>query len=489
MSTAIDRTDSFKDEKYLDPTPGAVDAIAEEIDPVAERKLLRKLDLHIAPVMCMIFLLAYIDRSNIGNASTAGLIADCGLVGNEYNTVVTLFYVTYVAFEVPLTVLLKKFRPSRLITGLVVGWGIVIVCTGFANSYASLIVLRLLLGAFESGLFPCLALYLSSFYRRKEQARRVAYLFVASALSGAFGGLLAYGILRIDGGGRKPWQWLFIIEGIITVVFGLSIPWLLPDDFESARYLTHADKELMRLRQRVESIYVGNQHFEWSKVRAAYSDYKLWINCFAQFGSNVLSFGFSTFLPNIIRAFGFDVVTTQVLTVPIYFWAAAVYITASIISDKIGRRIIFMIPLASVTLIGYIILIIPSITSQGVRVFALLLQATGIYSMVGLNIVLLTNSQAPYFKRATAIGTQQMIGNCAGFVAGQIFLTTDAPRYYLGAKVSLAFTCFCMCLYLTQYLIFTRLNAKREKMSTEEKERLIAEGADGDAHPDFRYPQ
>lgn len=98
------------------------------------------------------------------------------------------------------------------ITGLVVGWGIVIVCTGFANSYASLIVLRLLLGAFESGLFPCLALYLSSFYRRKEQARRVAYLFVASALSGAFGGLLAYGILRIDGGGRKPWQWLFISE-------------------------------------------------------------------------------------------------------------------------------------------------------------------------------------------------------------------------------------------------------------------------------------
>lgn len=78
------------------------------------------------------------------------------------------------------------------------------------------------------------------------------------------------------------------VEGIITVVFGLSIPLLLPDDFESARYLTHADKELMRLRQRVESIYVGNQHFEWSKVRAAYSDYKLWINCFAQFGSNVL---------------------------------------------------------------------------------------------------------------------------------------------------------------------------------------------------------
>lgn len=305
------------------------------------------------------------------------------------------------------------------------------------------------------------------------------------------------------------------VEGLITIIFGLFIPFLLPDDPDSAKYLNQDEKALMRARAANDAIYVGKTHFEWKQVRAAFRDYKLWINCFAQFGADVLSFGFATFLPNIIKAFGFDTVTTQLLTVPVYFWAAFVYITASILSDRLQKRIVFMIPLASITVVGYIILMVPSITNSGVRIFALLLQATGIYSMVGLNIILLTNSQAPHFKRATAIGLQQTIGNCAGFVSGQIFLTTDAPRYYTGAYVSLgefrlwlnkgfllstyiapadldippAFTLFCICLYVAQFLIFRSLNAKRDRMTREEKDALIAAGAEGDAHPDFRYPQ
>jgi MFS family permease len=185
------------------------------IDPVAERRLIRKLDLMLSPMMVLIFLVAYLDRSNIGktieqlfqlnrltfagNAAIAGMNEDLDLTGNRLNVAVTLFYVTYIAFEVPASIMLKKLRPSRLIPFFIIGWSAVIIGAAFIENYASLIATHLLLGAFESGIFPCLTLYLSMYYKPLEQARRVSYLFVASALSGAFGGLLAYGLTNLHG--------------------------------------------------------------------------------------------------------------------------------------------------------------------------------------------------------------------------------------------------------------------------------------------------
>jgi MFS family permease len=124
---------------------------------------------------------------------------DLNLTGNRLNVAVTLFYVTYISFEIPASLLLKRLRPSRLIPFFIISWSAVIIGAAFVQNYASLIATRLLLGAFESGLFPCLTLYLSMYYRPLEQARRVSYLFVASALSGAFGGLLAYGLTNLHG--------------------------------------------------------------------------------------------------------------------------------------------------------------------------------------------------------------------------------------------------------------------------------------------------
>lgn len=151
-----------------------------------------------------------------GNAAIAGMNEDLDLVGNRLNVAVTLFYVTYIAFEVPASILLKKLRPSRLIPFFIIGWSAVIIGAAFIENYASLIATRLLLGAFESGLFPCLTLYLSMYYKPMEQARRVSYLFVASALSGAFGGLLAYGLTNMHGvRGLAGWRWLFLVVSVI----------------------------------------------------------------------------------------------------------------------------------------------------------------------------------------------------------------------------------------------------------------------------------
>lgn len=138
---------------------------------------------------------------------------DIGASAEQFSTAVSIFYATYVLSETPWAVLLKKFTPKYTIGGLCVVWSLTTIFSGFITSVGGLYAARLILGACEGGLFPGLNLYLTMVYKREEMAKRVAYLFVCTALAGAFGGLLAYGILQMDGvSGLAGWKWVYIIE-------------------------------------------------------------------------------------------------------------------------------------------------------------------------------------------------------------------------------------------------------------------------------------
>jgi hypothetical protein len=158
------------------------------IDHNEEQKLLLKLDLHIAPIVMILYLIAFLDRyltssgainnrSNIGYASVQGLNADIGLTGDQFNVATSIFYVTYVCIETPAAIFVKKAKFSRMIPAIAMAWGLVCLCTGFIQNYAGLLVTRLLLGAAEGGLFPALTLYLMSWYKRDELAKRMCFLF------------------------------------------------------------------------------------------------------------------------------------------------------------------------------------------------------------------------------------------------------------------------------------------------------------------------
>ncbi|UNI23020.1 hypothetical protein JDV02_008861 [Purpureocillium takamizusanense] len=475
--------DAFKDETQHIDSLGHV-----SIDADKEKKLLRKLDLWISPIMTIIFLTAYLDRSNIGNAASAGMIADLNMSGDELGNAVTLFYVTYLAFEVPCSLVLKKFRPGRMIPVLIFCWSIVIIGTGFIHTAGHLYASRLLLGSFESGMFPCLALYLSTFYQPHEQALRVSYLFVSAALSGSFGGLFAYALLKMDGvAGMAGWRWLFIVEGCVSILIAILVFFCLPDSFETARFLNEEDRVLMRLRAERSARYNGRPEFDWKDVRSAATDPKLYISCWSQFMADTCSFGMSTFLPLIIKSFGFDTVTTQLLTIPVFFWASLAYIAVSWLSDRWMRRAFFMMPVCVVTAVGYAINIGLPVSSRGALYFSTFLIGPGIYVIVGLNCAWLLNSHAPYYKRAMAIGMNQSIGNSSGIVVGQIFKTKVNGKYLMGLSASLAAVLLAMLGHLSLYLYLRRQNRLRDQMTEEERQREISNGKTGDLHPDYRY--
>jgi len=192
----------------------------ETIDPRAEHKLLLKLDGVFVPITMLVYLSCFLDRTNIGNVKVAGMPEDIKATAAEFSTAISIFYTTYVAFETPWSILLKKLTPRLLLTALCVVWSVTTILPGFITSVGGLYAARLVLGACEGGLFPGLNLYLTMVYKREEQARRVSYLFVCTAISGAVGGLLAYGLLKMDGiAGQAGWRWLFWIEGLASCPF------------------------------------------------------------------------------------------------------------------------------------------------------------------------------------------------------------------------------------------------------------------------------
>ncbi|KAK5001654.1 hypothetical protein LTR16_006813, partial [Cryomyces antarcticus] len=304
-----------------------------EIDYVAERKLVRKLDIHIIPVVMLLYLLSFLDRVNIGNARLYGMEQDLNLYGNRYQTAVSLLFVTYILSELPSNLLLKKCRPSRWIAFITTSWGIIATLTGITRSYGGLIACRLFLGLVEGGLFPGMAIYLTFFYTKRELALRIGYLFVSAALAGACGGLLAYGIGFMDGvAGQRGWRWIMILEGLPTFCLGIACWWLLADDPETAYYLTAEEKALMLLRRARQTGQTASaQRFHWADFRAALADWKMWAFCFAQFGADTMLYGYSTFLPTIIRGIGpqYSSAIVQVLTIPCYALGAISYIVAA----------------------------------------------------------------------------------------------------------------------------------------------------------------
>jgi MFS family permease len=291
---------------------------------------------------------------------------------------------------------LKKFRPSRWIAFITTGWGIVATLQGVTQSYGGLIATRLVLGALEGGLFPGMTVYLTLFYTKRELALRIGYLFVSAALAGGLGGLLAYGIGHMDGvAGQRGWRWIFILEGLPTIVLGISCWWLLADEPETAFYLTAEEKALMIVRKerQIGHTKAADQMHREDVIKGL-KDWKIWVFCVAQFGVDTVLYGYSTFLPTIIKGLGtWNTAQTQALTVPCYALGAITYLLVARLSDRQQRRGVYTVTFGAVTVVGYGVLI--SGTTTGGHYAGCFLVATGLYVTVGLPLSWLPSSESP----------------------------------------------------------------------------------------------
>ncbi|KAH7134689.1 major facilitator superfamily domain-containing protein [Dactylonectria estremocensis] len=470
-----------------DESPNGLDLDSVE----AERRLVRKLDLHIIPLIMTLYLFSFLDRVNIGNARLYSLEEDLGLSPEQFQVSVSILFVTYLLFEVPSNLVLKLFTPRRWIAFIAAAWGIIATLMGLVNSYGALLACRLLLGAVEAGLFPGLTVYLTFFYTKRELALRVGYLFVSAAVAGGLGGLLAYGIGHMDGlHGMSGWRWIMLIEGIPSFAVGVVTYFVLPNDPETAYFLDDAERALMRARHAREyGNTASSREFNAADMVMAFKDWKVWAFCVAQFGVDTMLYGFSTFLPTIINDLGeWTTAEVQLLTVPCYFLGAVAYMSTAYLSDRMQRRGLFCVLFGAISVVGYGILLAD--VSSGAHYFGCFLVAGGLYVVVGLPLAWLPTNSPRYGKRTTGTGMQLTWGNAAGIMSAFIYPVKDKPRYVRGHAVTLSMVGLGTVIYAFLWFWYRRENQRRAAGEMKEKYRGMAEEELvelGDESPHYRY--
>ncbi|SCU82275.1 LAME_0C00430g1_1 [Lachancea meyersii CBS 8951] len=471
-------------EEYSLEAQGGVVVKDIYVDPHEEAALVRKLDRRLLPMLAFMYFLSSLDRSNIGNAYTSGMKEDLHLTSRQYSNAVSVFYSTYLAAELPAVWLLKIARPRYYMSGLVLAWSLITLFSGFVQKYESLLATRVLLGAFEGGFFPAMTLLITMTYKPQEQAKRIAFFFGSSALSGAFGGLIATGLASVNNaGGLEGWRWLYIIEGLISVFASVWLFFGLPDSLDNLKFLNSKEHALMNARAKQRVQYMGeNPAFSWKEVLLAIKDFKTYFAFIIQFCQDTILYGFSTFLTAILKlGLGYDSRKAQYMSVPVYLLAAIVFMISAYVSDRFKVRgpVFFAYNLLGAT--GYIILL--TVKHDAVKYFACYLITFSLYTGTGLNITWLTNNVAPHYKRATALGLNQTLGNLSGAIVGQVY--TKSP-YVLGNSFSLGCIVLSNILTLVQIAWLTKLNRDKAAILAGTKKDFKKERI-GDEELDFKY--
>ncbi|KAI0204505.1 major facilitator superfamily domain-containing protein [Astrocystis sublimbata] len=459
------------------------------IDPDLERRVVRKIDFHLIPLVMCLYLVAFLDRSNIGNAQVAGMGKDLGLSDDQYQWLLTIFYIPYIVFEWT-ALMWKVVPPHRWAFACVLVWGLASTLQSTAYGFSGLLASRFFLATAEASFAPGIPYLLSFFYKRKELGIRCGFYVSAAPLATTFAGALAYGITS-GYPAIANWRLLFIVEGIPSVLLAFVAFKYMPDSADTAHFLNEEEKQVARTRALQQTGSLGAArvgHVNLKETVQTLKDIKTWIPPLMYFSCNVSFSSLPVFLPVILQNMGFTAVNAQGLTAPPYLPAFIVCITTTWIADRTQQRGAVLVGLSLVGGIGYILLAMCK--SVGVRYFAVFLAAAGVFSCIANILPWTINNQDSDSKRGAGIALLNIIGQAGPLLGTRVFPEREKPYFVKGMWICAAFMIFNALLALTLrfYLAWeNKLFEKREAESRPNRNRTKPDSAEfEDEGPGFR---
>lgn len=442
-----------------------VETPEEKFPQINAKKTLLKLDLVVLPTITVLYLLAFIDRANIGNAKIEGLPDDLGLTGSQFNICLTVFFIPYALFEVPANVMLKKLSPSIWLPSIMLAWGLVMTLMGLVKNYNGLLAARIFLGVTEAGLYPGVAYYLTLFYKRDELQFRQSLFNSAASSAGAFSGILAWAIAKMDGlGGLKGWAWIFIIEGIATVVFACIAFFLMCNGPHDLPLFSEEERQYVAFRITCDSQDDPNGNgSKKSQTIKALTDIQVYLHALIFVAATTCVYGMSLFLPSIVKTMGYTASHAQLMTVPIYITASIISVCFALLADKvIKRRSPIIFASMSLSFIGFTVAATTDVRHQPKVLYgAMILAACGAYSTIPCVVAWGANNVTGSYKRAISLAIQIGIGNLGGAIGSNLFRPQDAPRYKLGHSLEVVFTAIGLLTATIMCLIYAYWNRNK----------------------------
>ncbi|KAI6081944.1 MFS general substrate transporter [Hypoxylon rubiginosum] len=470
------------EEKQLDANVVAIGSDTgsqKSRDKALEKRLVWKTDLILMPGLALAYLTHTLDRANLGNAKTDTLEKDLGLVGNQFSLLLILFYIPYALMNVPFTLLSKRFNPAVVIPTIMTSWGVMAMCAAATKNFGGILTTRILMGAVEAAFLPCAIFYCSLFYTRHELSFRTSIFGCMGFIAGAISGLIAWSVFQWDKA-LRGWQYLFIIEGSLTVGVGLLLFLILPHSVEKSRWFTEEEKRMSRLRLEEDSQDM-DKHFRWEDAKKETRDWTTWIFTLMPLLYGVGVASSSNFLPTIVKRIAITSSKANLYTVGPNLVAAFVQLATTWLSDKFQQRATIACGTLFVSFLAWILLAVLDLVKHvEVGYFLTYLLIFGNFTPGILVPVWVASNTTTTTGRAFRLGLNFMAQNLAGIISSAVFRAQDAPIY----KPALITVACCqavfmvLCLGLREH--FRRLNKKLESGE-------VIHVSGGKERPEYRY--
>jgi MFS family permease len=384
-------------------------------DGSLETRTYHKVDVRLLPFLFLCYILAYLDRVNVGFAKLQ-MLKDLSMSDAAFATGAGIFFIGYFFFEVPSNVLLKKFGARMWIARIMISWGVISACMIFVKGEWSFYAMRFLLGLAEAGFFPGVIFYLTLWYPSKLRASRTAWFVAAIAVSGVIGNPISGWIMdRLSGVmNLAGWQWLFLSEGIPSVIVGLWVIYYLDSSIEEAKWLTAEEKALL-----ANNVIAEDKHKTEHKLADAFTSGKVWVLCSIYFTLMIGLYGIAFWLPTIVKAFGIKGYFGVGLITAIPYGVAVIgMILLSQHSDKTGERRLHYVFNVTAGAIG---LVLSGIFASN-PVLAMIFLSIGTLGVIGSMPLFwpLPSAFLAGTAAAAGIGIVNSVGNLGGYFGPNI---------------------------------------------------------------------
>ncbi|KAK2018414.1 major facilitator superfamily transporter [Colletotrichum eremochloae] len=483
-----------------DPNVGAesgddVDIVARmnnldpPVTPEEAKRVRRKIDLRLPPFLLVLYMFTWLDRGALGNAALMGIREDLGFSSRQFSLAVSMFFVGTCVADLFTNIVMRYIRPSLYLATAMIIWGVFAALQAVAGSPQGMYAIRFFLGVFEA-VFISGAPYLTTvLYPRAEWGRRISVYLAATPLAGAFGGWVSYGVAKIPNPRVKHWQALFLIEGLLTVAFGVVCVWVLPDRPHNTRWLTPRERDVATWRMMQD----GNRthgRVNWRHTRRQLRDWRMWLNI-SIFMSQVLqTYTIATFTPIIVATFGYDHVRAQLMTAPPYCVALVMVFVVGYASDRLRSCSGLLVVTSAVAAVGDLLLAILPHTAAAARYGATFLVTSGILSGVTLSVGNITGNCCGDIKKGIASGLFQSFGSTMGIATGYLFPLSDAPAFRKGFWTLVGATCWTVVGAAFVTVANARENRRRDREFGRPPQGVVIDyDEDGqmEQHPYWRY--
>ncbi|KAI8137183.1 major facilitator superfamily domain-containing protein [Fennellomyces sp. T-0311] len=431
-----------------------------------EKKVLKKVNLATGPFIIVICLFQFIDKSTLNFSTAMGLFEETGIDGGQFSWLGAIFYMGYLAYQLPNQFLLQKLPIAKYLGVMLVIWGAVLACTSLAHNFSQLAAIRFLLGFFEAAAYPSIYLIVSQVYRRTEQVIWFGVIMGCNCLAAAVGGLIGYGFWNMHGlHGLSAWRWCMIILGCVTAAIGFVTFFFLPDKAKS-RWYRLSPKEIEIVEERmIDNTVTQTKIIKPAHIKEALKEVQFYCYILISFLLQLTNGCTSIFSTQIIKGMGFSNLESILLNIPSGFCSLFLTTAAVILSHRYNENGYVGAFFSCISFIGVLLLVV--LPRGGSMLAGLFLAPIGPAYMI--LTAMISNNITGYTKRVFYNGAQIVAFSLGNFVGPLMMRPEQAPQY-LGGMIGYMVTNLASAvLFLLVRWTLAKENRRRQQMKDEGK--------------------